>query len=383
MLSAGDLQFLLDQLERLARAPRRGGGVAGDGELERLRGLVRQARLAQGYDEDDEPEGDDGECAADDGWDDDVSDDDEDDEGHDGEDDEQLGGWSPWRRAGRFAPTAPIKVEGGLTAKSRRGAIGETWWSKRFLEAVEPLMVGGRSSRGRSYARQGQVLELEIGPGKVTAQVQGSRRAPYKVQLVLPPVTDGQWETILAALAGQAGYGARLLAGEIPHELEQVFAAAGVPLLPSPSARVATDCTCPDWANPCKHVGAVCYLLAEELDRDPFQLLAWRGRGRSELLGRLAELRAGPGDDEPAAGAAPPVVASAPPLSSCVAGFWKAGPELAEVRIRPQATELPSAVLRQCPRGLVEVAGSDLADVLEPAYSDLVARAERRAVAGS
>lgn len=194
-------------------------------------------------------------------------------------------------------------------------------------------------------------------------------------------MADGQWEAILASLAGQAGHAARLLAGEIPHELEQVFDAAGVSLLPSPSARLGTDGSCPDWANPCKHFGAVCYLLAEELDRDPFQLLAWRGRGREELLGRLAELRGGSGEEGQVTGTAPSVEVAAPPLSACLLGFWKAGPELAEVRIRPQATEMAAVVLRQCPRGLVELAGRDLADVLEPAYGHLVAGAERRGLA--
>ncbi len=398
-LGASDLQFLLDQMERLTATSRRGPGRADAAELERLRGLVRQALLDQRSDgasplDDDDDEGwddEDDDDEDDDDWDEDDWDEDEDEDEDEGGGGDEVGddraSWTPWSRAGRFTSSGPIAVADGLAATSRRGAIGATWWSKRFLDAIEPFMAGGRASRGRSYARQGQVLEMAVAAGKVTARVQGSRRTPYKVQLVLAPVGKRQWKAIVTALASQAGYAARLLAGEMPPEMEQVFAAAGASLLPGPSARLGTDCSCPDWANPCKHVGAVCYLLAEGFDRDPFQLLAWRGGEKEELLARLARLRSGTGEAGRAqaagAGAAGAVEVAAPPLSECLLGFWKAGPELAAVRIRPQATELPGAVLRQLPRGLVDVAGSDLADLLEPAYGDLVVGAERRAVGGS
>jgi uncharacterized Zn finger protein len=283
----------------------------------------------------------------------------------------------PWD-GGFYAPKAPIKVEGGLAAKSKRGAIGETWWSRRFLDAVEPYLVGGRSGRGRSYARRGQVVELAVAPGLISAKVQGTRRVPYRVRIAMPAASAEQWERVLASLASQAGYSASMLAGELPHEVEEVFSGAGVALFPGPRSRLTSDCTCPDWANPCKHVAAVCYLVAEQFDRDPFALLAWRGRGREEVLERLRELRGGETSVPSEAPEGP--ARTAPPLDDCLLGFWKAGPELASVQVRPAASEAAGAVLRQLARGLVEVRGRDLGEVLAPAYKEMSLAAGKRAL---
>lgn len=379
-IDRSDLESLLAQINGMEGAGKRAGRArrsrADQVELERLRRLLAEA-IAGG--EDDEDDWDDDEDDEDD-WEDE---DDRDSDGE-GEEDGEDGAWWPRRRWERFAPARPIPVEGGLTTRSRRGAIGETWWSKRFLAALESTLVGGRLGRGKSYARQGQVIDLTVGAGVIEARVQGTRSTPYRVRLAMPAATDRQWDRVTSALAGQAGHAARLLAGELPHEVEEVFAAEGVPLFPSPAHRLATDCTCPDWANPCKHVAAVCYLVAEAFDRDPFAVLAWRGRDRDALLHRLRELRGtgaepGEGPDAPAGGGREPAP-EAPPLADCLLGFWKAGPDLAEVRIRPEAAELPAAVLRHLPRGLLEVRGKDVAEILEPAYADLAADAARRAV---
>jgi uncharacterized Zn finger protein len=302
----------------------------------------------------------------------------------DGDDDDDDIGLrdGPYLWGGRrfYSPSVPRPVEGGIAARSQRGHIGESWWSKRFLEAVEPYLVGGRSGRGRSYARKGQVLELSVGPGLISALVQGSRPKPYKTRIAMAALSDAQWERVLGRLSSQAGYSALMLGGELPHEVEEVFAAEGCPLLPSRTARLVSDCSCPDWANPCKHVAAVCYLVAEEYDRDPFALLAWRGRDREQVLSRLRELRGGEVAAEIVASDGPGL--TAPALRECVLGFWKAGPELASVQLRPVASLGAGAVLRQLPKGLVEVRGRDLGEVLVPAYEEMAAAAERRAVGG-
>ncbi|MET7821529.1 SWIM zinc finger family protein [Micromonospora zamorensis] len=190
----------------------------------------------------------------------------------------------------RFADYGrPRKVDGGLRARSPRGAIGRSWWSRRFLEVLESFALGTRLTRGRSYARAGQVLSLDITPGLVSAVVQGSRPQPYQVSIALRPFPAALWSRIEEELAGQAFFSARLLAGDLPDELEELFVAAGAPLFPAAVDELTQRCNCPDFAVPCKHLAATFYLLAEAFDADPFELLHWRGRSRAELL---AELRA-------------------------------------------------------------------------------------------
>ena len=200
-------------------------------------------------------------------------------------------------RAGErfFPPSKPRRAVGGIKARSKRGPIGEQWWSRRFIDVLESFGMQTRLARGRNYARSGQVLSLDIGTGHVIAQVQGSRVKPYKVTLTVDPLTKPQWRAVERALAARAVFRARLLAGEMPAEIEEIFAACGTPLFPRSARDLAMSCTCPDWEIPCKHLAAVCYVLAEAFDVDPFGMLAWRGKGREDLL---AALRRQPGSGQ-------------------------------------------------------------------------------------
>ena len=182
-------------------------------------------------------------------------------------------------------------MDGGIKARSKRGAIGEQWWSRRFIGVLESYGMSGRLARGRSYARAGQVLDFELSQGKVTARVQGSRVRPYQVRIGVLPLTTAQWRRVMQQLASQALFRAKLLAGEMPHEIEEVFSECGTPLFPRSAADLDMHCSCPDWGVPCKHLAAVCYVLAEEFDRDPFAMLAWRGKGRDELLTGLRRIQ--------------------------------------------------------------------------------------------
>src|SRR5712691_10614081 len=214
-----------------------------------------------------------------------------------------FGGYGPRSRRGRysayFPASSPRRVEGGLKAKSERGAIGETWWSKRWVQALERLNLGARLTRGRSYARQGQVLSIDIEPGVVLAKVQGSAPRPYKVTIGLRPLSDQDWETVMETLASQALFAAKLLAGEMPPTIEEAFQAVNVPLFPTSTRDLMTDCSCPDYSNPCKHIAAVYYILAERFDEDPFLLFKLRGRAKDVIIETLRQKRAAtlsPGD---------------------------------------------------------------------------------------
>jgi uncharacterized Zn finger protein len=373
--AVGDLQSLVDQVQALRRRHKAQPSAESAAELARLRGLLLEALDLDEDDSDDEERaessdsfGDDGEGGFDDDMQEEVWEEDE------------SGEWRARRDWSRFKPAKRIRPDDGLELRSRRGAIGESWWSRRFLTAVESVLTGGRLARGRTYARQGQVIDLGIGSGLAVAQVQGTRRTPYGVQISMPAASDVRWDAIVQTLAGQAGYAARLLAGELPHEIEEVFAEAGVALFPERGSHLVTTCTCPDWATPCKHAAAVCYLMAEAFDNDPFLLLAFRGRDRAALLAELRELRgdAAAGGDLESSSPSEPTL-SAPPLSDSVADFWNAGPELAQVHCLPRATEVPGAVLRQLPRGVLMVRGRDVTDLLDTAYARLALDAEARA----
>jgi uncharacterized Zn finger protein len=169
----------------------------------------------------------------------------------------------------------PLPAPGGIPARSRRGPIGETWWSQRFIELLESFGVGSRLKRGRTCARAGQLIELEIDPGVLLAKVQGSRYSPYRVRIRGKVLSEHQWRRVEKAMAAQALPLAKLLAGEMPRDIEELFASCKLTLFPRSKRELTATCDCPDWENPCKHVAAAYYILAERFDEDPFLIFAW------------------------------------------------------------------------------------------------------------
>lgn len=188
-------------------------------------------------------------------------------------------GW--WRY---YTPKPAREVKGGIKAQSRRGAFAASWWGQRWLKVLESFDIGARLNRGRTYARKGQVMHIEIEPGAVRAKVQGSRSHPYRVEVRFRPLSRAQWYQVTKVLEGRFISLARLLAGEMPEDIENVFESARLSLFPHRLRDLETDCSCPDWSNPCKHTAAVFYLLAEEFDRDPFLLFKLRGLAQEELF---------------------------------------------------------------------------------------------------
>jgi uncharacterized Zn finger protein len=258
---------------------------------------------------------------------------------------------------------------------------GESWWAQRWLGNLERFgwEYQSRLARGRSYARSGHVMQAEVRAGVVTAQVWGSAPRPYRVQLRLKPLSDEVWEHAIAALAEQAVYVAKLLAGEMPQEIEAIFAAAGAPLFPQSPGEIEASCTCPDWANPCKHVAAVHYVLASNLDAQPFLLFQLRGRTAEQiteaLRGRWADDAGTDGAavaEEPAPGAAPEALTA--PLRA--ARFFQAGPELDALSIAISAPQVEAALLKRL--GKPPFAGKD-EDPL-PALTQVYAAVTKRAL---
>ncbi len=251
-----------------------------------------------------------------------------------------------WGYYGYFPPSRPKEVQGGIKAQSSKGNFGVSWWAKRWIAVLESFNIGARLGRGRSYARQGQVLSIAIEPGLVKAEVQGSRSQPYKIKIRIKPLSPPEWQKLIRFLSKQALFMAKLLAGEMPEDIEKAFQQVGLALFPQKHKDLVTDCSCPDWSNPCKHIAAVYYLLGEEFDRDPFLIFNLRGLGRSDLLGHLGA------DQEKARTKKPPVHEVLPetgspsePLINDPLLFWEGEvvPDtfFGEVRVPPVQAALP------------------------------------------
>ena len=245
----------------------------------------------------------------------------------------------------------PRRPANGIKAQSQRGQFGKSWWASKWIDALERIVDPGRLTRGRSYARSGQVLNLDIKPGRIDSRVQGSRPSPYKVQIEITPLSNKDWERVADAMAKQAIFAAKLLSGEMPPNIEEAFATAKVNLFPVSHGDLETDCSCPDYSNPCKHIAAVYYLLGEQFDADPFLLFRLRGKSKDEII---AMLRARRTTTEPAAAPvaekkrksrAPvePVI----PLEKCLDRFWDAADNLEDFAVKIEAPAVDAIPIKR------------------------------------
>jgi uncharacterized Zn finger protein len=293
------------------------------------------------------------------------------------DDDDDDGGYG-WRY---YPKSRPKRVEGGIKTRKERGAIGETWWSKRWLHALEALNMGARLSRGRSYARQGQILSIDIQPGVVHAKVQGSRPRPYTIEIRLQQLSEENWERVTDAMAAQALFAAKLLAGEMPNDIEEAFRAVNLSLFPTNQSDLNTDCSCPDWANPCKHIAAVYYILAERFDEDPFLIFKLRGRSKEAIIEALRKKRSETLPAESAAATQEGQEEEAPEavlrLEDHLSTFWQADEALQTFAVNPRPPEVDKAVLKRLGNGPFSVGDQNISAILSKVY-DVVREAAQR-----
>jgi len=232
----------------------------------------------------------------------------------------------------------PIRVDGGIEARTKRGAIGRSWWSKELIGAMEQVADKGRLTRGRTYARSGQVLSMRLEPGAVVGDVQGSQLRPFTATVTVRTLDEEAIAELVEQVRSAPGMLARLAAGALPEEL-------GPLLLPRRAGELDFDCTCPDDGWPCKHAAAVAYLLAEHVDEHPLAVLTLRGVGLERLIGE--------------------VDASQPPADDFYGDDTEL-PELPMERFRPALEDLDPMLLRRALRA----GGTDEAVVIR-AVSDL------------
>jgi uncharacterized Zn finger protein len=263
-----------------------------------------------------------------------------------------------------FPRSVPREAHGGIKAQSRQGDFGKSWWAKRWQAVLDSFRIGGRLARGRTYARQGQVLSIDIHSGEVTAKVQGSRPKPYEVTIGVTKLDDAEWERVLAVLSRQALFVAKLLAGEMPQDIEGVFTQAKVSLFPQKRGDLETDCSCPDESNPCKHIAAVYYLLGEEFDRDPFLLFRLRGLERDNLLEKLGT------SSKPDTQAQPDATPALPrePLPKEPSAFWALAPLADDFYGEVHSPPLSAGLVRRLGKFPFWRGDRPLVDALEPTY---------------
>jgi uncharacterized Zn finger protein len=241
--------------------------------------------------------------------------------------------------------------------------FSRTWWGQRFLEALERVMDAGRLGRGRTYARTGRVLSYRLEGSTVTARVRGNinpyfgvyKEPVYTTTVSMKPILLTEWGRVVADLSTRASFVARLLMNEMPDTIDDLFAELGVHLLPHDRRDLITDCSCPDWSNPCKHIAGVYYLLASDLDSDPFLLFELRGLSRENLrhqleqspLGRILSAELGPRQVavEPAASYfTRPAGQPAEPLS--YKAFWEGAKRLPPLE-PASAPTVPALLIRK------------------------------------
>ena len=188
----------------------------------------------------------------------------------------------------RHYPLRVARNAFGIRAQDLRTLARGTWWARRWIAALEAMRLGARFGRGRQYAVSGQVTDLVAEGSHVSASVVGSRPDPYRVTLDFTAAEGAARERIAEAIRAQPMTLGRLLAGDLPVEVGELFRVEGIPLFPQAEPRgktpegkmvwdVSMRCSCPDWSRPCKHMAAVLLLLGEEVARRPAALLALRG----------------------------------------------------------------------------------------------------------
>lgn len=184
-----------------------------------------------------------------------------------------FGGYGPRRR-----------IKDGIEARTTRGAFGKTWWGKQFVTTVEGLADAGRLSRGRTYARGGQVISMEMRHGLIEGDIQGSQVEPFSATVSVATLDAFDVDALMDQVRSTPGMLTELASGSVPRAL-------GPRLLPSSASDLDFDCTCPDSGWPCKHAAALTYLAAERIDEDPTRLLRLRGVDLDQLMGDPGEAR--------------------------------------------------------------------------------------------
>ena len=246
-------------------------------------------------------------------------------------------------------PDAPRRVRHGIKFRRKNGLADLPWTAQAFVEVIQEKASLGAQVLGMEYALSGQLASFSVDEGLVEAQVQGRAFKPYTVRVSLQHLTPEKWSEVVQLMAKEAMFAAKLLVGEMPLDIEEVFQECAVQLLPHTWKDAKAECDCGEKI-PCKHIVAVTYLLAERIEVDPLVIFALRGLPGTKLLERLQEARnvhsAGVSQSHQSA-QLPSQKAKLPPLESCLNEFWRPGKKLSDFQALPAQEHIPHAVLRR------------------------------------
>ncbi len=268
-----------------------------------------------------------------------------------------------YNRSGWFPKRPAPQAKSG----SYRRKYGTSWWGRAFLTALEEADYSGRLGRGKTYANKGLVEQIEYpGPGRIRATVQGSMPTPYRIQVNWTPWPEGRREALVKAIAGDPALLGQLLTGTLPEGLVEVVRQQQLTLFPQSFAELNSECNCPDWSLPCKHIAALLYVITGAIDTDPFYLFELRG-----LDLRTALLPDGAVEEEEEHGLPRRLIDLLQPVGAAPSFDWNEatyrGIDLTTV------TDAGWRAVRQLPASPAFAGGTDLVDLLDKLY----ARAER------
>lgn len=242
-------------------------------------------------------------------------------------------------RSSRKSLVNPRRVLGGVKFKLKAGESPRSWVTQRLLRVAESGATAEVYKDGLEYARLGQTKRLTIEDTLCEGIIQGRSDKPYTTLLALDHFDAESQERVVAAMADQVRYAAKLLAGELPSNIEDVFAPLGLKLFPAEPTDIKSKCSCPDWSEEepwCKHTVCLTGLLAERLGDEPMLIFGLRGMPPQELIDGLRQKRAvgvqGPGPAPVLLQHVPGVSdVPSPPLDDSLETFWEVGRELREL----------------------------------------------------
>jgi len=285
-------------------------------------------------------------------------------------------------RRDRPPPVNPKRVRGGIKL-STKDEDPTGWLPERWLRLLTAAVEGDRLVEGRTYAAGGQTRRLDLSPGKVVASVQGRASKPYRTTLTFETLGHRAWDGVIAAMVDQAVYAAKLMAGEVPANIEDLFHPMGKRLFPLGPGEIRVSCQCAEFREDstrwCKHMACVGYLLADKLASEPLTVFLLRGMAKDELTELLRQRRAMAGavhgDAAVYASHIPGLTDAAPvSLEDELDGFWDLGPEAAQVSVPLEKPQVSKPLLRRLGPSPFEQARFPLVGLLATIY-DVVSEA--------